>query len=379
MMTDTTRNGEQNRSATWLELFFDLVFVVAIAKAAHVLQHAHDGHIGAKTYLKYALIMIPIWWAWTGATLFANRFDQDDTLQRLISFGQMFSVTVLAANISTDFDAHYQAFLLSYAAVRLLTVFMYLRVSLRSGDMRPVSNFLALVFSIGILISLSSLLFGGILRYGILYAGIGIDMILPLIGRRFLKQAPIHTHHLPERFGLLSIILLGESVLSLTSSFDGLAWTPLSITLAAGSFAMACGLWWLYFNNMDRHIIGKRLGTGQSIIYSHLFIYMGLGGVAAMIRFAIVPDLTLTEYKILSAFGTLTLILALQYLHLLYHPPALLKQSLIKAAGFNSALILLLSVAPSVPIILMGTAFLVIAYAVLDHREVKQTGKSDPS
>ncbi|MEP3248504.1 MAG: low temperature requirement protein A [Sneathiella sp.] len=374
-MSEPTTPGDKHRSATWLELFFDLVFVVAIAKAAHILQHAHDGHIGAEAYLKYILIMIPIWWAWTGNTLFANRFDRDDTLQKLLSFAQMFCITLLAANISTDFDAHYRPFLLSYAAIRFLTVVMYVRISLRSAETRPVSNFLSFAFSIGILVSLGSLFFDGPLRYIFLYGGIGLDMILPLIGRRFLKQAPVHAHHLPERFGLLSIILLGESVLSLSNSFENLSWTPLSLTMATGSFIMACSLWWLYFNNMDRHIMGKKLGTGQSVIYSHLFIYSGLGGIAAMIRFAVLPELTLIEYKLLSAFGVLTLMLALQYLHILYHPKTILKYSLMKAAGFNGLFILLLIAAPSVHFVLLGTTVFITGYTILDHGRFHQEKK----
>ncbi|MEP4192890.1 MAG: low temperature requirement protein A, partial [Sneathiella sp.] len=229
--------------------------------------------------------------------------------------------------------------------------------------------------SIGILVSLGSLFFDGPLRYIFLYGGTGLDMILPLIGRRFLKQAPVHAHHLPERFGLLSIILLGESVLSLSNSFENLSWTPLSLTMATGSFIMACSLWWLYFNNMDRHIMGKKLGTGQSVIYSHLFIYSGLGGIAAMIRFAVLPELTLIEYKLLSAFGVLTLMLALQYLHILYHPKTILKYSLMKAAGFNGLFILLLIAAPSVHFVLLGTTVFITGYTILDHGRFHQEKK----
>ena len=206
-----------DRRATWLELFFDLIFVVAIAKAAHVLLHVHDGHISTEIYLKYILIMIPIWWAWTGATMFANRFECDDIFQRLLNFLQMFCVIILASHINTDFDTYYRGFLFSYVAIRALTVLMYLRASQINADTKSVSNFLALSFSIGILISLSSLFFDGILRYILLYAGIVFDLIMPLIGKKRLQDTPVHAHHLPERFGLLTIILLGESVVSLTA------------------------------------------------------------------------------------------------------------------------------------------------------------------
>jgi len=130
----------QDSHATWLELFFDLIFVVAIAKAAHVLQYQYAGQISAITYLKYMLILIPIWWAWVGATLYANRFAGDDLVQRLLSFAQMLFVIILAAHINTDFDSYYKGFLFSYVAIRVLTIIMYARASAKTPETRHVSN-----------------------------------------------------------------------------------------------------------------------------------------------------------------------------------------------------------------------------------------------
>jgi low temperature requirement protein LtrA len=363
----------ENRHATWLELFFDLIFVVAIAKAAHVLQHPHHGHIETLAYFKYILIMIPVWWAWVGATLYANRFDCDDVWQRLMSFAQMFCIIILAANINTDFDAYYKGFLFSYVGIRLLTVGMYLRASLHKPETRQVSNFLALAFGTGALISLSSLFFDGLARYIVLYAGIGFDVVMPLLAKKRLQAVPVHAHHLPERLGLLTIILLGESVLSLTNSFDALAWTPLSLAMAACGFILACSLWWLYFENIERRIAGHHLGHAHGIIYPHLFIYAGLGGIAAMIRFAVVPELALFDYKLLSGLGMLTFMLALQFLHFVYHPSDMRKHLLRNAILFNGSFIALLIFAPSIPLIVTGTAALLLLYVTVDHLNTKHT------
>ncbi len=364
-----------NRHATWLELFFDLIFVVAIAKAAHALQHPHHGHIEAATYFKYLLIIIPVWWAWVGATMFANRFDCDDLLQRLMSLGQMFCIIILAAHINTDFDTYYQGFLFSYAGIRLLTVAMYLRASVYKAETKSVSNFLAIAFGIGALISLSSLFFDGFTRYIVLYAGIGIDMMMPLLAKKRLKAVPVHAHHLPERFGLLTIILLGESVLSLTNSFDALAWTPLSLSMAACGFALVCGIWWLYFENIERRITGRHLGHGHGIIYSHLFIYAGLGGIAAMIRFAVVPELTLFDYKVLTGSSVLTFMLALQFLHFIFYPADVRKHLLRNALAFNILFVGLIIFAPSVSIVMAGTTLLLLLYVVVTVRRGRQSDK----
>lgn len=122
------------RKATWLELFYDLVFVVAIAKALHSLGHLHDGHITIAAYVKFVLIMVPLWWAWTGYTLFTNRYNVDDTLQRLMTLAQIACAASLTVFIDPDFEPNYRGFLLSYAAFRGLLVLMYWRAASTVGD-----------------------------------------------------------------------------------------------------------------------------------------------------------------------------------------------------------------------------------------------------
>lgn len=361
------KNLKIARHATWTELFFDLIFVVAIAKAAHVLVYVSDGQIKALTYVKYLLIMVPLWWAWTGATLYANRFDQDDFIQRMLSFLQMFMVIIMAANINLDFDTYYRGFLLSYVGIRAVTVLMYLRTSIGKPDARPVSNFLASAFSVGILISLTSLMFDGLTRYAVLYAGIAFDIVMPLAARKRLRTAPVNAHHLPERFGLLTIILFGESILGLAKSFESITWTPMALSMAGTGFILVCALWWLYFENIERRIVGKILGHGQAVIYAHLLIYLGLGGIAAMVGFSVIPELSLEGFKILSALSVFSFIVALQFLHLVYESKGS-KVSLIRnAALFSVSFFLLLVFAPSIPIIMFATAALATAYAWADY------------
>ncbi|MBU0799507.1 MAG: low temperature requirement protein A, partial [Alphaproteobacteria bacterium] len=336
------------RKATWLELFFDLIFVVAVMRTAHVLQHAHGGHITGDSYLKFVLIMIPLWWTWVGATMFANRFSCEDTGQRLMSLAQMFAILVMGVHISADFDTYYQGFLFSYLAVRLLTVLMYLRAARGYPETRHVSGFLALVFGLGALFSLSSLMFEGVARYAVLYGGIAFEMLVPLLARKRLRSVPVHAHHLPERFGLLAIIVLGESMMTLTGNVNVLALSPVTMAMVLCGFILVCGLWWLYFDNIDRRINGHELGHGHGIIYSHLLLYIGLGGVAAMIRFAVIPELHLTDYKYMAAFAVLSFMVALQFLHLIYQPVGMKRPLMRNALLFNAAFVGLLLLAPSV-------------------------------
>ena len=88
-------DNEEERRATWLELFFDLIFVVAIAELAHYL----DGHVGLSGFFSFVALFVPTWWCWLGSTFYATRFDTDDLGHRLLTLLQMALVAALAVNV----------------------------------------------------------------------------------------------------------------------------------------------------------------------------------------------------------------------------------------------------------------------------------------
>src|SRR5215471_11148965 len=112
------------RRVTWLELFFDLIFVAAVAQVAEPLRHDYSFVELARLAPLFALI----WWAWTGHTFFSTRFDTDDAIQRALTFLQIFAVAVMAANAKDALDSRSSAgFAAAYAVVRLVLVGQYLR------------------------------------------------------------------------------------------------------------------------------------------------------------------------------------------------------------------------------------------------------------
>ena len=137
--------------------------------------------------------------------------------------------------------------------------------------------------------------------------------------------------------------------------------------MAVSSFVLTCGLWVIYFDTLDKQVTGKELGHGHRIIYSHLLIYAGLGGIAAMIHFAVVPELTLLNYKLLSGFGVFGFMLALQFLHISFIAENIKKDQFWVIIAFNIAFAALLFFAPSISIILPGTTLLILTYAALNH------------
>jgi len=296
-------NDEIIKKANWLELLFDLIFVYAVSKATHILAHLHEGHIGAGQYVTFVLVMIPIWWTWTGHTLFATRFDTEDVTQRILTLITMLAVVFWTSFINADFDQYYHGYLLFYVIIRLILVTMYWNAARGNPAARPIAKRLGSGFSIGLAVATLSLLFAPPFRYVVLYLGIGIEIITPLLSRRALKAMPVKSHHLPERYGLLTIILLGESVIMLATNLSETPWSASTVSAAAVGFILIATLWWLYFDLTENHTLGKELGAGQRIIYGHLFVYVGLSSIAVFIGYAITLELSIIDHLLLCLFG----------------------------------------------------------------------------
>ena len=123
-------------------------------------------------------------------------------------------------------------------------------------------------------------LFDSWIRYAVLYFGILIDIIVPLLGRKCLEKVPTNTAHLLERFGLFSIILFGEALVSTLVVIQPKQGNWDSISFAIISFILIISMWWQYFDNMEKKLDKSRQTSGQIIIYGHLFILMSLSMVA---------------------------------------------------------------------------------------------------
>ncbi|MNX28228.1 Bacterial low temperature requirement A protein (LtrA) [compost metagenome] len=304
------------KKVTWLELFYDLIYVAAVSITTHVLAETHDGLISGDAILKYPLIFIPLWWAWTGFTVYVNRFGQDNTAQRIVYFIQMLFVIIMAANINIDFESYYLFFMLGYVGIRLSTVFMYVRTWLRhKGAERKVARYLALSFLTGTLISFSSVLFPELVKFYILYLGIFLEIVLPLAGRHVLRQMPVHYHHLVERYGLATIILLGELILVMV---DTIRHHP--ITLQSGfelllGFIITVSIWWHYFESSEK-VEQTGDGAGHKVIYGHLFTFMSLGIVSNVIRYAMSHELALGHFAWLALTGFAMYVLSMMLIFL---------------------------------------------------------------
>ncbi len=308
------RTEGAGRHATWLELFYDLIYVIVIAKLTHLLAAPYGGLLTLQGYLVFTGLFVPVWWAWTGHTLFANRFDPDDALHRLLTLLQMGAVILMAVFIGGVGAGKETGFALSYAAVRAVLLLMYLRVHLARPDLRFVSTLFLSGFSLGAGLWVVSVFFEPPVMYALWGAGLFIDMATPWAGQKMLSKVSVHSSHLPERLGLLSIIILGEAVLGIVTGSKEVDWSVQSIAAGFSGFVLLCSVWWLYFETLEHALMGKEMKSGQLTIYGHLPIYIGLATMAAGVLHGITGGLP--ETALLLGGGLLLIVLPMQAIHL---------------------------------------------------------------
>ena len=283
------RRGE--RHATWLELFFDLVLVLAIAQLG---QYLHD-HLTPAGALGFVFLFLPVWSAWMGYAYYADLFDVDGPAYRVTLLGAMLLSVALAVTLPGALDGGSAAFAAAYAALRAVLVGLYVWAWRSAPLARPLSARYTAALTLGVLLWLASLLVPEPARYGLWVAGLLVEMTAPyLIQRSVLHDVPAHTSHFPERLGLFTMLVLGESVVVTGTAVAGTAWDARSaLTAALGFVAVAC-LWWLYFDRVDEEAVARAyargvgaLGWGFVWAYGHLFVYAGLAAMAVGIAGAI--------------------------------------------------------------------------------------------
>jgi low temperature requirement protein LtrA len=308
--------GEAGRKVTWLELFFDLIFVAAVAQVAGPLRD----HYSAIGLVRFTPLFVLIWWAWTGHTVFSTRFDTDDVIQRGLTLMQMFAVAAMAANAKDALDSRSSAgFAAAYAAVRFILVAQYLRVR-HVPDARPLATRYLVGHGSAALLWLMSAFVQAPERFWIWGIAVAIDLATPWLAVRHSVKIPPDAAHLPERFGLFTLILLGESVVAVMKGMESQEdWTPAAATSAFVGMGISFLIWWWYFDGAsgasEQPVRSKRDVLRFHVwSYAHFPLYLGivvLGvGIQRIVTAASRATLTTTEGAILTGAAT-TVMLAM--------------------------------------------------------------------
>jgi low temperature requirement protein LtrA len=274
----------EERHATWLELFLDLVFVVAIAELGTSFAH----HVSGRGFLIYLGLFVPIVWAWAGFTFYATRFDTDDVVYRVFTFLGMFGVAALATTVPSAFEGHGNGFALTYACIRIVIVLLYVRARRNVPEARRLTNWFIAMFSVAIVLWFVSLAIAAPWKYVWWAVALAHELGAPPRAWRMMGTAPIHPSHIPERFGLLTIIVLGEAVIAVVIGTVNVSWTALSGTTALAGFLAAASLWWIYFEYLDSSVVGRDVLRGMTFVYSHFFVFIGIAAMGVGVRLAVV-------------------------------------------------------------------------------------------
>ncbi|ACQ82383.1 low temperature requirement A [Beutenbergia cavernae DSM 12333] len=280
--------GEPFRTASTLELFFDLVFVVAVSIAAVNLHHAlTEGHV-LDGLVSYGLVFFAIWWAWMNFTWFATSFATDDWLYRVLTIVQMAGVLVLAAGIESAFtELDFTIPVIGYVVMRAAMVTQWLRASRSAGAARRATRIYAAGIAAVQVYWLLLLLLptGGAIIAGFL-VGVVLELAIPVLAER-TGPTPWHPHHITERYGLFTLILLGESLLASSNAIigalhDDTELGPL-ISIAVLTIVVTAALWWIYFWPPHHTAIGS-LGRSIRYGYVHFFVFAAAGAFSAGIE-----------------------------------------------------------------------------------------------
>jgi low temperature requirement protein LtrA len=293
--------AETHRAATPLELLFDLCFVVAVAQASIALHHeVAAGHL-VEGYVSYLMVFFAIWWAWINFTWFASAYDTDDVLYRLLTFVQIAGVLVIAAGVSRTFEGlDYVTVTVGYVIMRIGLIAQWLRAAFEHDERGRTARRYAI--GIGVLqVGWIARLF---LPSGVAAAAFPVLVALELAVPWWAERAgstPWHGGHITERFGLFTIIVLGECVLAATTAIqEAITATGLStslVVLAVGALVLIGAMWWAYFKHNaaeDRDL--EQQETAFLWAYGHYVVFAAVAAVGAGLNVA--ADLTHEEAEI---------------------------------------------------------------------------------
>ena len=297
---------QPHRAATSLELLFDLVTVIAVASAAAGLHHAIAGGHATDGVVRFAMAFFGIWWAWMNYTWFASAYDNDDVLFRLLTLAIMGGALAIASGIELFFKSLDLTMVVTgYLIMRVGMVVLWLRAAL--GD--PARRTTALTYALGI--ALVQVYWAGLLwvdssssvRLTLLFAlGAAFEIAVPALAERN-GRTPWHRHHIIERYGLLNIIVLGETLLAGSLALRAVTGEHFQIALvrvALSSIVIVFSMWWLYFSK-EEHLQSQDLGRSLTWGYGHVLIFAA--GAAVGAGFAVVVDIVSGHAQVLLKVG----------------------------------------------------------------------------
>ena len=248
---------EKSRSASWMELFFDLVYVVAVAEAAKILESRHGSFCAV---LPFASLMFLIWITWLSITLYTDRFDNDDVVARLFMLAHMVSIAIVATHI--DHGGCREGFAIGCGLLHVVMGLQYGRLLHPQQKQMPKRRIRMLVAYAASYMMAAALF--GVSAFPVFHApvkvvfwacAVVVDVAVSLYDLCF-QVFPLSRDHWPERMGLFTIVVLGEMVVGTVHGVSSLPYFP--IWPVTAGICLTFAVWWVYFEGMDHSIIESK-------------------------------------------------------------------------------------------------------------------------
>jgi low temperature requirement protein LtrA len=285
---------------TYVELFFDLVFVFAVTQISHTLLK----HFTPLGFLQVSILFLAVWWVWIFTSWITNWLDPDRKAVRLGLFALMLAGLVLSTSIPKAFEERGLAFGVAYAAMQVgRTLFMFYAVPVEQQALRM--NFMRIV--IWLAVSGMFWIAGGfahgemrLLLWGVAlaieYAAPAAGFWTPGLGRSVTSDWSVEGGHMAERCALFIIIALGESILVTGATFADLKWTAEAIGAFLIAFAGSLAMWWIYFHKgaeAGAHNISRVKDPGRVARLAYTYLHMPI--VAGIVVVAVGDELVLAH------------------------------------------------------------------------------------
>ena len=292
--------NEGHRAATPLELLYDLTFVVAFGVAGEQFAHLlADGHFAAGL-TAFGLAIFAICWAWINFSWFASAYDTDDWAFRLATMVQMVGVIILSLGLPQVFHSidegrpvDNSVTVAGYVVMRIAMLFLWLRAARQDPPRRRACQTYAVTIGVAqigwvLLLIVADSTVGEFFAWGALL--LVIEMVGPVIAERLKGGTPWHAHHIAERYGLLTIITLGEGVIGTVASLGAVVesqgWTLDAALVAVAGTGLTFGLWWMYFTVPSGEVLHVHRERGFPWGYGHILIFGSIAATGAGLHVA---------------------------------------------------------------------------------------------
>jgi low temperature requirement protein LtrA len=280
---------------TPLELFFDLVFVLAITQCTALMAD----NATWEGLAQGLLILGVLWWSWVGYSWLTSVVDPEEGAVRFAIFGAMAGLLVVALCVPEAFDDSALLFACAYGVVRSGQIMLFMVASRGDPGLRRSVSGLAVGTAVGVGLLAAASLADGALQLGLWALALLLDMGEPyLFGSEGWKLVP---GHFAERHGLIIIIALGESIVAIGIGAEGLDVDAGVVAAAVLGIAVAASLWWLYFDIValvaQRRLSKAAVGREQNDIARDSFSYLHFPMVAGIVLVALGMKKTLEHVE----------------------------------------------------------------------------------